>query len=74
MEHREAPSRRRASHSWFDYIVITNKKCSIEKIDSMRAYGGTVIVAKSGVAADDPEHYQNIENTMVAENLGSISA
>ena len=54
----------------FDYIVITNKKCSIEKIDSMRAYGGTVIVAKSGVAADDPEHYQNIENTMVAENPG----
>ena len=52
----------------FDYIVITNKKCSIEKIDSMKAYGGTVIVAKSGVAADDPEHYQNIENTMVKEN------
>ena len=54
----------------FDYIVITNKKCSIEKIDSMRAYGGKVIVAKSGVPADHPEHYQNIENTMVAENPG----
>jgi len=52
----------------YDYIVITNKKCSIEKIDSMKAYGGTVIVAKSGVAADDPEHYQNIEKTMVNEN------
>jgi len=52
----------------YDYIVITDKKCSIEKIDSMRAYGGTVIVAKAGLPSNHPEHYQNIEDTMVAKN------
>lgn len=52
----------------FDYIVITNKKTSKEKIDAMKAYGGQVIVAESGVPADHPDHYQNIETTMCAQN------
>jgi len=52
----------------FPYIVITNKKTSKEKIDAMRAYGGEVIVAPSGVPADHPDHYQNIEATMCAKN------
>ena len=42
----------------YEYIVITNKKCSIEKIDSMKAYGGTIIVAKAGLPPNHPEHYQ----------------
>jgi len=52
----------------FPYIVITNQKTSKEKIDAMRAYGGEVIVAPSGVPADHPDHYQNIEATMCAKN------
>jgi hypothetical protein len=52
----------------FDYIVITNEKTSKEKVDAMRAYGGQVIVAPSGVPPDDPEHYQNIENRLCSEN------
>jgi len=52
----------------FPYIVITNQKTSKEKIDAMKAYGGEVIVAPSGVPADHPDHYQNIESTMCAKN------
>merc|ERR1740139_1066573 len=52
----------------YSYIVITNEKTSKEKIDAMRAYGGEVIVSPSGVPPDSPEHYQNIEATMCAEN------
>ncbi|ACO61071.1 predicted protein, partial [Micromonas commoda] len=52
----------------YNYIVITNKKTSKEKIDAMKAYGGEVQVSPSGVAPDHPDHYQNIENRLVAEN------
>uniref|UniRef100_A0A7S0C1C0 Tryptophan synthase beta chain-like PALP domain-containing protein n=1 Tax=Proboscia inermis TaxID=420281 RepID=A0A7S0C1C0_9STRA len=52
----------------YDYVVITNEKCSIEKIDSMKAYGGTVLVAKAGLPADHPESYENIELAMVSKD------
>ena len=55
----------------YNYIVITNKKTSKEKIDAMKAYGGEVQVSPSGVAPDHPNHYQNIENRLVAENPGT---
>ena len=55
----------------YNYIVITNKKTSKEKIDAMKAYGGEVQVSPSGVAPDHPDHYQNIENRLVAENPGT---
>ena len=38
--------------------VITSAKCSQEKVDALRTYGAETIVAPSGVAADDPQHYQ----------------
>merc|ERR1712078_746014 len=49
-------------------ILITNKKCSKEKVQVLRAYGAEVQVTASGVPADHPEHYQNVENRLVAEN------
>ena len=55
----------------YDYIVITNEKTSKEKVDAMRAYGGEVIVSPSGVAPDHPDHYQNIEDRLCAENPGT---
>ena len=55
----------------YDYIVITNEKTSKEKVDAMKAYGGEVIVSPSGVAPDHPDHYQNIENKLCAENPGT---
>ena len=55
----------------YNYIVITNKKTSKEKIGAMKAYGGEVQVSPSGVAPDHPDHYQNIENRLVAENPGT---
>ena len=36
-----------------------------------RAYGGEVIVSPSGVAPDHPDHYQNIEDRLCAENPGT---
>lgn len=49
-------------------ILITNTKCSKEKIDSIKAYGGEVIITKSGVPIDSPDHYQNVEKKMVDDN------
>eukprot|EP00756_Hemistasia_phaeocysticola_P018809 Hpha_TRINITY_DN15619_c4_g5::TRINITY_DN15619_c4_g5_i2::g.99392::m.99392/K01697/CBS; cystathionine beta-synthase len=40
--------------------IYTNTKCSTEKINAVKAYGGECIVGPSGKAADDPEHYQNL--------------
>ena len=51
-------------------VVITNTKCSKEKIDAMRAYGAETIVTRSGVPPDHPEHYQNVEDRLVEENPG----
>ena len=42
-------------------IVITNNKCSKEKIDALKAYGAKVLLCPSGVSIDDPQHYQNVE-------------
>eukprot|EP01135_Chromosphaera_perkinsii_P001796 Nk52_evm65s210 gene=Nk52_evmTU65s210 len=49
-------------------IVITNEKCSKEKVDTLYAYGAEVIVVPSGVPADHPEHYQNVEKRLCEEN------
>eukprot|EP01062_Namystynia_karyoxenos_P030950 TRINITY_DN2300_c0_g1_i7.p1 TRINITY_DN2300_c0_g1~~TRINITY_DN2300_c0_g1_i7.p1 ORF type:complete len:448 (+),score=199.26 TRINITY_DN2300_c0_g1_i7:98-1345(+) len=40
--------------------IYTNTKCSEEKVNSVRAYGGECVVGRSGVPADSPEHYQNL--------------
>eukprot|EP01024_Parvocaulis_polyphysoides_P019968 TRINITY_DN19148_c1_g1_i1.p1 TRINITY_DN19148_c1_g1~~TRINITY_DN19148_c1_g1_i1.p1 ORF type:complete len:262 (-),score=19.50 TRINITY_DN19148_c1_g1_i1:73-858(-) len=53
----------------YNYIVVTNEKCSTEKIDGMRAYGGQVLVQPC-VPADHPEHYQNKARTICTENRG----
>eukprot|EP01023_Acetabularia_acetabulum_P035735 TRINITY_DN3371_c1_g1_i1.p1 TRINITY_DN3371_c1_g1~~TRINITY_DN3371_c1_g1_i1.p1 ORF type:complete len:362 (-),score=59.14 TRINITY_DN3371_c1_g1_i1:294-1379(-) len=42
----------------YKYILVTNDKCSSEKIDGMRAYGGQVMV-QPNVPHDHPEHYCN---------------
>jgi len=52
----------------YKYIVITNAKCSEEKRESMRAYGGEVIVAEENLPADHPEHYVNLEATLCERN------
>lgn len=57
-----------AAMKGYHYIVITNEKTSKEKCDAMRAYGGEVIVAPSGVPADHPDHYQNMAVTLCKEN------
>ena len=50
------------------YKVITNTKCSSEKVNIMRAFGGEVVVGPSGIAADHPDHYQNLAIAMCKEN------
>lgn len=49
-------------------IAITNSKCSDEKVNALKAYGAEIIVTKSGVPPDHPEHYQMIEKRLVDEN------
>lgn len=51
-------------------VAITNEKCSDEKVNAFRAYGAEVIVTKSGLPPDHPDHYQNIETRLVNENPG----
>ncbi|KAJ9466645.1 Cystathionine beta-synthase [Diplonema papillatum] len=40
--------------------IFTNSKCSKEKIDAVKAFGGEIIVGPTGIAADHPDHYQNL--------------
>eukprot|EP01059_Diplonema_ambulator_P006829 TRINITY_DN1641_c3_g1_i1.p1 TRINITY_DN1641_c3_g1~~TRINITY_DN1641_c3_g1_i1.p1 ORF type:complete len:426 (+),score=128.02 TRINITY_DN1641_c3_g1_i1:74-1279(+) len=40
--------------------IFTNKKCSEEKINAVKAYGGEIVVGPTGVPADHPDHYQNL--------------
>jgi len=49
-------------------IITTNKKCSREKADSIKAYGAELVVGPEGVAADSPEHYMNIPADLMAGN------
>ena len=49
-------------------ILITNKKTSAEKVQQLYAYGAEVRVTASGVPADSPEHYQNVEHRLCVEN------
>uniref|UniRef100_A0A7S2CK18 cystathionine beta-synthase n=1 Tax=Octactis speculum TaxID=3111310 RepID=A0A7S2CK18_9STRA len=51
-------------------VVITNTKCSDEKVAALTAYGAKAIVTRAGVPPDHPEHYQNVEDRLVAENPG----
>ena len=40
--------------------IFTNSKCSEEKINAVKAYGGEIVVGPTGIAADHPDHYQNL--------------
>lgn len=49
-------------------LIITDEKCSKEKVDALRAYGAEVIICKSGLRSDDPGHYQQVELQLCREN------
>lgn len=49
-------------------VLITNKKCSSEKIAQLSAYGAEVMITESGVPIEHPDHYQNVEIRLVEEN------
>jgi cysteine synthase len=51
--------------------IFTNTKCSKEKVDSVKAYGGDIIVGPSGKPADSPEHYQNLAVAAAAASPGA---
>jgi len=57
-----------AARAGHPYRVVTNSKCSTEKVNIMRAFGGEVVVGPSGIPADHPEHYQNIAIRMCEED------
>ena len=49
-------------------VAITNEKCSDEKVNALKAYDAEIMVTRSGVPPDHPEHYQQIEDRLVSEN------
>merc|ERR1712072_106259 len=51
----------------YQCIITTNKKCSQEKMDSIKAYGAELVVGPEGVSADSPEHYMNIPAHLMAK-------
>tara|TARA_Y100001970_G_scaffold17151_1_gene19388 strand:+ start:78 stop:1037 length:960 start_codon:yes stop_codon:yes gene_type:complete len=52
----------------FKCIIVTNTKCSEEKIKACRDYGAEVIVGSSDVPPDSDEHYQNIAINLSSSN------
>lgn len=53
-------------------IITVPEKTSIEKIQTMKAYGAVVIVCKHGVSSDSPEHYSNKARILSENHPGSI--
>ena len=49
-------------------------KMSAEKVRMVQAFGAEVIIAPSGVSADDPDYYGNVAKQVVAETPGAILA
>jgi len=49
-------------------IITTSKKCSEEKMNSIKAYGAILIVSPHGVAPDSPDHYMNVPGKLIAED------
>ena len=52
----------RSPRQGYKCIVITSPKCSKEKMDSIRAYGATLLVSGPG------QNYMQMETDMCAEN------
>ena len=52
----------------FKCIIVTNTKCSEEKIKACRDYGAEVIVGSSDAPPDSDEHYQNIAINLSSSN------
>ena len=52
----------------YDCIITTSSKCSEEKMNSIRAYGATLLVTPAGVSPDDPQHYMNVPHTLIKED------
>ena len=53
-----------AQKKGYPCIVVTNTKCSKEKQEDPKKYGARVIVTRSGVPADSPDHYMNVAASM----------
>jgi cysteine synthase len=49
-------------------IITTNRKCSAEKQNSIKAYGAELLVTPDGVPITSPDHYMNVPRTLIAEN------
>jgi len=49
-------------------IITTSPKCSQEKMDSIRAYGATLLVSKPGAKEGEPDHYMRMADIMAEQN------
>lgn len=55
-------------------VITIPEKMSDEKINTLKAFGATVIVTPSGVEADDPRSHYSVAKDYVAKNAGSFLA
>ena len=51
-------------------VVTTSPKCSREKMDSIRAYGATLLVSPPGLDEAHPDSYMNAARALAARNAG----
>lgn len=61
-----------ASVLGYKSVITVPAKTSQEKIDTMISFGAQVIICKSGVATDSPEHYTNKALILSSTNPKSI--
>ena len=52
--------------------LVTNEKCSDEKVNTLRAFGADVVVTPGGLPADHPDHYGNKARTIAEEMPGKV--
>lgn len=53
-------------------IITTSTKCSVEKMNAIKAYGAQLLVSPPGVKEGDPMHYMEMARTLARESNGEV--
>lgn len=56
----------------YQAVITVPPKISLEKINTMRAFGAEVIICKANVPPDSPEHYTNKAKMLASTRLNAI--
>ena len=53
-------------------IITTSTKCSVEKMNAIKAYGAKLLVSPPGVKEGDAMHYMEMARTLARESNGDV--